>query len=776
MRKTLRFVAVGLVAVGLVAAASALAFVGPVAAQDFVLPYNKTPETAPEFWAAAKHELMLGNHKRAGEMLQKFAERLANLGAEDQNKLLLAIHDRDGLSTLLRLANLESVKALKANDPGSGKEIPLPDVLIKKMSQAVDSRHGDAGRIEFFVSNLGKSPEERAYAMLQLKLAGPRAVPALLKALGDRTREKDHRNIVAALARMDSDFAPAALAGFDAPSDYIRSALIRVFEQRGDKRVVPYLWWLSGSPNISAALKAQANVALARFLGGSPEQLKDARSKLTEEANRWYRKQGEAPQAASNLWAWDNSAGTVVATPATKTAFEDYQAMYWAKKALEVDPSFVPAQTLLVSAAIDRALAQHGLEQSLGKADPATAMLLAAAGAPLLDAVLERALAEGRSNVALGAARAIGEAGDPRSLRPDHGGLSPLAKALSYGDPRVQFAAAAAVLAIPVKEPAPGTSRVVEALARTLGATGGRKALVGHGKSEEAQRLAGLFKQAGFEAQAFTNGRQLLQAASEEGGLAAIAVHANLPDPGLAFLLSQLAADANSRSAALLVFADDEAAAREISRRYPKLKVVSPIPATADLLKAELDATHQDAGSPALTDAERKAMAAKALEFLAELAKGAGPRYHLEAADGPLMQALASDELAAGAAKVLAYRPGRAVQSALAETALRDVRTPAVRAAAVAGLRSNFERFGVTLSPEQLRTLAKIGAGAADTVLREQADRLAAFLQPSPEAEGERLLKFPIQGAPKADAKAPANSDAPPAKDEEKKEEKKEGA
>src|SRR5262245_20084225 len=209
MRKPLRLVAALFALSTLLGAASA------VRAQDFVLPYNKTPETAPEFWAAAKFELEVGNHKRAGEMLQKFSERLANMGEAEQNKLLLEIHDRDGLSTLLRLANLPPVKALKTAAEG-GKEIPLPDALIRKMTRAIEGRLGDPGRIEFFVGNLGKSPEERAYAMLQLRLAGDRAVPALLKALADRTREKDHNNVIAALARMDRAAAPAILAGFDA--------------------------------------------------------------------------------------------------------------------------------------------------------------------------------------------------------------------------------------------------------------------------------------------------------------------------------------------------------------------------------------------------------------------------------------------------------------------------------------------------------------------------------------------------------------------------------
>ena len=59
----------------LAAGVLAISITGAAAAQDFVLPYNKAPETAQEFWAAAKYDLSLGNHQRAAQMIgTKFTE------------------------------------------------------------------------------------------------------------------------------------------------------------------------------------------------------------------------------------------------------------------------------------------------------------------------------------------------------------------------------------------------------------------------------------------------------------------------------------------------------------------------------------------------------------------------------------------------------------------------------------------------------------------------------------------------------------------------------
>lgn len=716
---------------------------------DFILPYNKTPETAPEFWAATKFELGLGNYGRAGEMLQKFYDRLSNLGEEEQNKLLLAVYDRDGLSPLLRLSNQASVRKVVAKDTATGKDIPLTDVLIKKMTRAIEGRLGDPGRVEFFVNNLSKSKEERAYAFSQLRLAGARAVPAMVQVLRNQSRQNEHSYIIAALTRMDRNFAPPLLAAMDASDNYLRTTIITIFQQRADDRIVPYLWYLHGLSSTPADLRTVATNALSQFVRTPVSQLGDARLKLVEVGERYYSHQVDLGTETQMIWKWDKELGNVVATPANKTSIEEYFGIYWAKKTLEVDPTYLPAQVLLISTAVEKALERGGVSQPLKTAAPDVYQLLAGTSTALLDLVLDRALKEGRSAVALGVIQAMGDSGDPRLLRSGHQ-LTPLARALRFSDIRVQLAAADAALKIPIMVPYAGSSRVVEVLRRAIGGDGQPRVLIGHGTSSEGQRIAGLFRQLGFEPVVVTTGAELAKKANESADFSLVALDAELPEPGIAYTLSQLRDNSNTSGLPIVVLANDHQArtARMMSERYALTLVLSPVPMNAELLKSELNPILKDTFRPPLTDAERKASGPLALDMLAKIVAGEASAYDARPAENAIIKALNSDDLAIKAAQVLSMRNGKVVQMALADTALRAVRPPNVRTAVLAALRMHMARFGCFLTEDQLKAFAQLARTATDPQLKEQAERLVATTQANTQHDGQRLLDFSPHAAP----------------------------
>src|SRR5205823_1819854 len=101
----------------------------------------------------------------------------------------------------------------------------------------------------------------------------------------------------------------------------------------------------------------------------------------------------------------------------------------------------------------------------------------------LLVDVLERALREHRTGVALATAQALGARAEVRAKRPLRKAEPALVRALYYPDRRVQMAAAEALLRIP-GPPAPKTGpRIVDIFARALAAgttagAEGRKVLV----------------------------------------------------------------------------------------------------------------------------------------------------------------------------------------------------------------------------------------------------------------------------------------------------------
>jgi hypothetical protein len=344
----------------------------------------------------------------------------------------------------------------------------------------------------------------------------------------------------------------------------------------------------------------------------------------------------------------------------------------------------------------------------------------------------------------------------------------------------VQLAAAEAILNIPNVGAFPGSSRVVDVLRRALGSEGSAKAFVGAAVPTEGQRLAGLLRQIGYDASVITTGRELVRQANEVGGLALIFIDPNLPEPGLPYTLTQLRAGSATAGLPLILTPAEgqEKAARAAIERYRRAYVLSPVPVTSELLRLQLDPIVKETGMPPMTDAERHAHAQTALRLLLKINRGEVRGIDVRSADPGLYNVLAVDSLAAGAAEVLAYRPGKANQAALADVVLQPVRPPAVRAAVADALRAHVQRFGLLLPPTQLGALTKLPETAEDPALREQAARLAASLQPDASGEGSRLKRFsPGGAAPKGEPPPPKADEGKdkPAEDKDKPEEKKPG-
>ncbi len=754
-------------AVGLLAVFVASPLLGQALAQEFRLPYLKTPETPREFWVAVHYDLETGKQKQAAEMLKSFYEKFIALGEREQDELLLSFHDEgvttsgnatyQGVSSFLRLANVPELRKVTARPAGADKDQPVADILVARVSKLVGDRLGDPKRIDFFIRNLSKSPEERAYAIHQLRQSGPRAVPHLVNVLRDNSRANEHHAIFHALASMNRDVVPPLLGALEAKESRLRALVIDLLVRRADNRAVPYLWYLHAREDQPNEIRQQATNALAAFLGKQPKEFyaitardRDAREKLTREAERFYKHQVQIPAGEQLMnWRWDDQAG-LVGQPANRSQVEEYYGTQMAKLALRLDPAYRPAQVVLLSLLLDKAYERGGPEQPLAKTDPGLQQLLAATDPGLLEAVLDRALKEGQTNVALGAARAIGPTNRGQLVPDKEFLLPPLARALRYPDRRVQLAAAEAILRVPSAHAPAMSSRVVEVLRRAVAGNGPAKALIGLANSVEAQKLSGMLRQANFEPVTATSGQEVLRLAGEAADLEVIFLEPRLPDPGLTQLLAHLASSPDTAGVpvVLLTPKDQEAATRALAEQHARVLVVSPPPASAEMLKTTVEPFLKGSASKPLSDDERKAQGKTALEWLGRIARGEVTGYDLRPAESAVYAALSQDDLAAEAAGVLALRPGRQPQGALADVALDGRRPAPVRAEAAKQLRRHLQRYGNQLKGDQLANLLKLPAETEDADLKAEAARLAAGLQ-SDHAIAGRLLQDYTPGAAK---------------------------
>jgi CheY-like chemotaxis protein len=768
--------------------------------------FYKQPETSAEFWKYLKHEIELGHFDLAAAYLKGF------IAKNPTDEELLQIQERDGSSAFYRLLTIPQLR--KDAKP-----------LVERVDAVVQKHLRDRQRLDKLIKNLNATPEERDYAIAQLRRSGAAAIPAVVDALIRTANEPDeHAAILSALRQLGSDTSPPLLAALDV-NEGLRVELIDVLQRRAEKRAVPYLYALYGSPKQPDFVRRKALEALLGLEGvKTPDRLRPVKTALTAEAERYYQHQAKfVDPGAVTIWSWDGSKLESKVLPSNQA--EEYYGLYFAGKALEIDPTFVPAQLVYLSLLLDNGSERPGVKDVLRSVNP-----------ELIIAVLERALSEQRQPVILGAVSALGALAEVRATRPSGQRPPVLLTALNYPDRRVQVAAADAVLRIAGPPLAP--SRVIEILRRTLAgepeAQAKPKVLVAFADQQTSQTVSAAVQQAGYEAVVVRTGREALRRLNEAGDIDVILVDAGLPDPGLSSLLAQLRADVNVGLVPLLVTVpgghetsvrliieryNDERRRLEMSREFeptyaregrPDPRQVNESAYLEDSLQRLAkryndestrieDSLRRQTGhyrnvtvlpiadaqdgkrighvlkvatasvaSRPLSNEERKDSAQKALEWLARIGRGEIRGYDIRPAEGAILKALHSTELAPMAVEVAGRLPGQAPQRELATVVLDGDRPPALRSAAAIELCRHVQQHGAVLTDNQVKGLKDLFDRLKDDPkLKANVALVLGSLRPDARQTGDRLQRFTPSFSP---PEPPAAPPAAPKENKEKKE------
>jgi CheY-like chemotaxis protein len=503
--------------------------------------YFKTPETVAEFWDAMTFELGVGKTELAARLLHELVKRAVN----DQD--LVDLDQRVGTTAILRVRLVPKWSDDPKIDAQARKDA---DELADKVSKALKNVLGDPKRIAKFIANLTGDPEERQFAARELYRAKDLAVPQLVEALRT-SKGEEHDAVLQLLPTLAPETVPPLIAALDIPDDNLRLDLIEVLRKRGAREAVPFLWHFAGSPKYPDRVRAAATSAIAYLTNTDPGKLPTAVVALTRAAERYYRHQvplgatGEVP-----VWRWDGKAlvtGLPGAPKVSPSRAEEYYGLRFAREALDLEPTYAPAQQVFLALALDKGMERSGLDQPLSKAAPEVNELLATVNPDLVNAVLERGLAENRLPVVLGAVRALGSLAETRAVRPTGHGEPPLVRALSYPDRRVQMAAAEAILRTPAAPSPAAAGRVVDILRRNAAIDAAPKAkptaLVGFADELAADAVAKAARDIGFDVVKVRSGTEALLRLKKAADVDALLIDTRLPDPGLAPLLAQLRED-----------------------------------------------------------------------------------------------------------------------------------------------------------------------------------------------------------------------------------------
>jgi CheY-like chemotaxis protein len=745
----------------------------PAQMNDDYRQFFKPPETAPEFWWALKFEIRQGKFAPAAEYLKGFIEK----GPTDQE--LLDIEEKEGLSSFLRLR----VISKWSDDPKITTQArENVEKVIDMVAAAQKKLLGDPGRIDKFVANLSATPEERSYAIRELRRSGLYGMPPLIKKLKSSVGTPDFGPLVGALPYLTPETVPAQLAALDIPEPLVQVGLIDALGQREDLLLlarepktnpIPSLAYLAAKEDAPELVRKKAANLLGRILNADPSRLPSARAELTRQAERYYfHKVKFVDPKAVDLWRWDGK--DLVLETASASRAEQFYALRYAQQALDLEPASEAAQVLALSIAVDKAVEQGGLDKPLSSSSPAVKDLLATLNPDIVVAALERALADHRTTVILGTLRTLGELGEVKVARAKRSGTPALVQALNYPDRRVQFTAINTLLTLPLPPPPQASGRAVEILRRAMTADGPPRVIVADFNKDRGEEVANAVKAAGFDPVLLSTGHQVLRRLREAGDVDALLIDYQLPDPNLRDLIAGLRTNpdadglrTNPDMGQLPIFItippqpngvrpqESIAALQRMIDGYRNIEIVDASN-DPDILKPMLMARITAAFGSPLTETERKDMAREAMVWLKRLALNEIAGYDVRPAQSAIFNVLRSDEFGLLAVQAVARLAGRQPQRELAALVLDNMAKPELRVAGAIELSHHIQQNGLVLSRAQSEGLTDLYHKTEDARLRAGLAQVIGASRPDAYRTGDKLRSFvapPVGPAPAAEEK-----------------------
>ncbi len=542
-------------------------------------PAQQPPPSKPdELYATFREVFGQGKYDLAAEYLKAY------LAANPSDEELLAVEGKNGGGTFQSLENVPKWSDNPAADKAAKETVAA---LVARVRAANDKILRDPARIARFVRNLGASYEERVYAEHELRRTGEFAVPFLV----DAYRTDPNANLQAAILGMLTRIEPASVAGWVAALDGMtpeqRYGVFTSLFARPDALALPsfaetdyspYLWYYAGLPADEApTLRTLARSALGRLYPGSIDK-REPQVELVRVARSFYEKKAKFRSARANadgspvaatLWAWDGDGQKLVKTENVPVSrVEEYYGLKYARWALDRKADDDAAQRLILSLATERAV-ERGKFGELSQTSPTTYKLLADAPSPLLADILDEALAQRRTALALGLTQALSDRADRSVAQPTRGSGAKarpalLVRMLDEPDVRLQLAAANGLLrsGVPVDPAVRG--RVLEVLRRAAAIDAGvppeakGQALIVDPNKLRGDSLAALLRGSGYAVEQYTAGRDVFRRVARSSDFDVIFVDRHVVNPELRDFLSQLRADLNAARAPILVVASAE--------------------------------------------------------------------------------------------------------------------------------------------------------------------------------------------------------------------------
>ncbi|MEX1229467.1 MAG: hypothetical protein WEB58_04455 [Planctomycetaceae bacterium] len=691
------------------------------------------PKDPEKIFDAVLLMMDLGRLNLAKSYLRKFIQ------AKPSDEALLAIRQKHGPATFLKLSNLESLQ-------------PESLDLLEMVNQATIRSTSDPNRMKIMIQDLLKDDSvQRRAAIQQLRIAGARAMPHVIAALGESSAD-ERDTLLNATGEMGDVVIPPLVAATDADQPVIQNFAIDALGLVGTLETLPNLWYFAASPDVAEGTRHSAVVAMSRIMRiplhkAGEISLYGAAKGLRDLARSHYREMtlgAAAPNASRIHWRWNQETQTVVADELPVATAEMLDGSRFARQALALAPDQREAQVLFLSLALASDALLAGWGQPLPEG-PGTAHNLALSSGPeLVNDVLRSATAEGNAAVSAAALDVLKNIGSRHELASQSGHPSAILSALNYPDVRVQFAAANAVLHLDPATPFRGAQRVVRILARSLVDNGTSGAVVVDADRERSGKMKAFLGGMNFDGATVLTGKAGFAQAAERMDVQLILLHVNTVEWGLGQTLANLRADARTASIPIIVYGEAGYRAKitEQLKAYPNSMFMADSSSLEDF-EFQVAPFLASRRTPPLTPEQRQRMREAAVYWLAHIANGQRTVvYDLAPAEEALFGAVEDPAVTQGVILAMGAIPTQTAQTNLAEFVLNERLSNLQREIAALQLVFHIQRFSMTLSNETLKELNEAYALIDDPGLKTALTALQGALNPSTEQVTERLKRF----------------------------------
>lgn len=703
-------------------------------------PLLKEPETPEEMFDAAVLLIELARFDLAKLYLQQFAD------SNPTDELLQTLRDRHGSGEFLQMTNIPELKA-------------VAQPLLDRLNEASRKQAEDAGYIDSLIARLAGTPTEREIAIRELRNAGVRAVPQMLRQLAGADALAPRDMIVLALSRMGQPVVPALIAALDSNNDPVRLGCIEALSSIRAEAAVPRLWSLAYGPTIDAGTQDAARRAIAQIRYDDEElteRLSDvaAANELQARAEQLLAPdaQLETEEGSTTLtvWTWLDGEQTLLAKEVPPAEATLTEALRSAREAFALGGDRAEIQTLFLTALFATEVQRVGWDQTLTAENSEAMQTAVATGVEPLLRVLQRSLETGRTDGAWAALQGLSSLASTELIRNRSGQPSVVVSALNYPDPRVQFAAAVVVMRSDPRLAFASAGRVMEVFRRALTDPGPARAIVINPDPEEGALLGNYLSDEGFDPMLTRTGREGFVKAAETTGVQVIVMHANVSNWSLTQTLANLRADSRTAYLPVVVYGPESVRAKtaRLVSRTGRTLFAAEAPA-AESFWLEVRPFLSQGSTPPMSGLQRGDFRAIAAYWLATLASGpASSVFDLATAEAELLPLVQEEGLALNALVALGHIGTASVQTALGEFALNNRLPPVTRRAAAGQLVSHIQRYGLLISADEAAALTAGWEQTADAEIKAALAAVVGSLKPNAGLVGERLRRLSIVPTP----------------------------